>query len=1472
MTKKKNTKENMSGTALDVTSPLYLHPSENSNSVSVEKLQGSSNYRAWRRSLEICLASKRKLGFVTGVVKRDGSDKVKQDHWDTCNSMIISWLLGSMTDPIKRSVMFVTNCSKIWKELEQRYLVTNGARKYKICKDIYEIKQNGRLISDYYTDMKTLWEELETLCVFPPITEMTVEVSAYVDALNVQQEEQKLFQLLNGLDEVYGPVRSNLLMQNPLPSVDSACCTLTQEESQREIHGMSVKEEKDVIAMYSKTSDVVTCTACGKQGHPSERCWTVVGYPPHPKFRGKGKEQFGKKFTGNNHKSGQKWSKGGKMRMAANVKSEGEGSSGSQGVNTQQIEKLLKMLLTSSNDCENPSDDDMDLSYSNMVSCYFANSCEGQWIIDTGASHHMTGNLNMLENVRKCNKEPKINLPTGETSNITHVGDVVLRNNLTLRNVLYVPTFKHNLLSVRKLSQSGECKAIFHTEFCIIESTSSQGVMGIGRVHNGLYYLVNEDIKGLIHTLRYKDKINRSKDVSCAAVSGELKVPASVVSKTKLSPSTLWHMRLGHAPMKKILQIEDLKGLNSQSTESTCIICPLAKMTKQPFQASVSRAKEPFELIHIDTWGPYRVNSKNNERYFLTVVDDHTRVTWIHLMKQKSDAFEALTTFINMAKTQFNKKVRVIRSDNAPELDDKLSRPMYNTLGVIHQTSCVDTPEQNGRVERRHRNILEMARSLKLQAGLPSRFWGDCILAATHITNRLPTPTLENKSPYEVLYSSKPDYNFLKVFGCFVVAYNPSKSGDKLEIRGVPCVFIGYSNTQKGYRVFNLLNNSTFITRHVKFYEHLFPYQVFKKHNSPVTHENTPSNLKWFEDQAHQTPTTETQTVSDPPDTNDELSSDPQDTDQPHPSPQLHAEILRKSSRQHKSPSWLQDYHTNFAHKAEKVISIEPSPTYWCFLTKITKHSEVLHFKQAVKDPNWVKAMNEELSALEMNETWDITTLPTGKTAIGCKWLYRIKYNPDGSLERHKSRLVVLGNKQKYGIDYEETFAPVAKLATVRSLLAVAAIKDWTIHQMDVKNAFLHGDLQEHVYMKLPPGYNKKGDRIVVSSEGESYDTKFKPTDLVCKLKKSLYGLKQAPRQWFSKLSTALKEHNFEQSKSDYSLFTKHHGSNFTCILVYVDDLLIAGNCEASIAEAKNFLSTHFHMKDMGPVTYFLGLEVDRSHKGIFLSQRKYVLDLLHEYNLQQCRPLKLPMDTHTKLTSTSGSLLQDPEKYQRLIGKLIYLTITRPDIAFTVHVLSKFMHNPTSSHYQAGIRVLRYLASCPSQGILLARDSQAQLTAYCDSDWAGCPTTRRSTSGFCILLGASPLSWKSKRQSVVARSTAEAEYRSMALTICEVMWLSQLLKDLGLKKLGTTLLNCDNQAALAIAANPIHHEKTKHVDIDCHFIRDKAAEGIIQPTYVPSHAQLANIFTKILGTAQHQKLLSKLGVCSPHSQLEGEY
>ena len=315
--------------------------------------------------------------------------------------------------------------------------------------------------------------------------------------------------------------------------------------------------------------------------------------------------------------------------------------------------------------------------------------------------------------------------------------------------------------------------------------------------------------------------------------------------------------------------------------------------------------------------------------------------------------------------------------------------------------------------------------------------------------------------------------------------------------------------------------------------------------------------------------------------------------------------------------------------------------------------------------------MDKEIEAFEVNNTWTLAPLPPGKTAISCKWVYRIKYLPYGSIERYKARLVAKGFIQKLGLDYSETFSPIAKSVFVRIMLSLAATKGWFLHQMDVNNAFLHGDLVEDVYMSLPPGFHSKGE------------------GLVCKLNKSLYGLKQASRQLFEKFSTTILQMGFVQSKSDYSLFTHSQGASFTVLLVYVDDILLTGNNPTCLTALKKLLDDQFGLKDLGSLRYFLGLEVAKTDTSISLTQRKYALEILKDTSFIGCKPVKFPMEQNLRLSKYEGKLLAEPRMYRRRIGRLLYLTLTRLDITYVVHRLSQFVSQPREPHLLAAHRVL---------------------------------------------------------------------------------------------------------------------------------------------------------------------------------------
>ncbi|KAJ0910565.1 putative RNA-directed DNA polymerase [Helianthus annuus] len=385
--------------------------------------------------------------------------------------------------------------------------------------------------------------------------------------------------------------------------------------------------------------------------------------------------------------------------------------------------------------------------------------------------------------------------------------------------------------------------------------------------------------------------------------------------------------------------------------------------------------------------------------------------------------------------------------------------------------------------------------------------------------------------------------------------------------------------------------------------------------------------------------------------------------------------------------------------------------------------------------------MNDELEALHRNDTWEIVDLPPNRKAIGCKWIYKIKYKASGEIERYKTRLVAKAFSQKEGINFFETFSPVVKMVTVRCVLTIAVNNGWDLYQLDINNAFLYGNLNEEVYMTLSDGYSSNHE------------------NKVCKLKKSLYGLKQAPRMWNEKLFNVLLELGFEQSKCDHSMFVKTSKSVFIILLVYVDDIIITGSCSTEVAKIKTLLKSKFLIKDLGMLKYFLGIEVLKTKDGLCLSQRKYCLDLLAEFGLTECKPVNSPIEANhvlTHLCEQDNQGLLDVSVYQKLVGKLIYLSHTRPNIAYSVHYLSQYMHSPTNAHFKIALRLLRYLKGSSGNGILFKKGAPLDRKAFADSDWGKCVNSRKYVTGFCIFLGNSLISWKSKKQSTISRSSAE--------------------------------------------------------------------------------------------------------------------
>ncbi|CAL2248615.1 unnamed protein product [Prunus armeniaca] len=507
-------------------------------------------------------------------------------------------------------------------------------------------------------------------------------------------------------------------------------------------------------------------------------------------------------------------------------------------------------------------------------------------------------------------------------------------------------------------------------------------------------------------------------------------------------------------------------------------------------------------------------------------------------------------------------------------------------------------------------------------------------------------------------------------------------------------------------------------------------------------------------------------------------------------------------------------------------------------------------FEEAVKDESWMKAMKDELNMIEKNDTWELVDRPMDKPVIGVKWVFKTKLNLDGSVQKNKARLVAKGYSQKPGVYYNETFAPVAKLDTIRTLIALAAQKSWQLYQLDVKSAFLNGVLEEEVYVDQPEGFLIKG------SESKVY-----------KLHKALYGLKQAPRAWYSEIDGYFAECGFTKSQSEATLYVKTRGEASILILsIYVDDIVYTGNDQEMLEDFKKDMKEKYEMTDLGLLHHFLGMGVIQTPTSIFIHQKKYATTLLNRFGLSECKPVSIPLVTSEKLSKDDGSGLASEEQYRRIVGSLLYLTATRPDIMFAASLLARFMHCPTSKHLGTAKRILRYVKGTLDYGLEYVKGKGAVLIGYFDSDWSGSVDDSKSTSGYAFSFGSGVFAWASVKQNCVALSIAEAEYISASEATTQAIWLRFVLEDFGELQTEATPLHCDNISAISITRNPVFHQKTKHIDRRYHFIKDALQEGTVDLIYCPTNEQLADIFTKALAKDRFSYLREKLGVKSAHN------
>lgn len=930
--------------------------------------------------------------------------------------------------------------------------------------------------------------------------------------------------------------------------------------------------------------------------------------------------------------------------------------------------------------------------------------------------------------------------------------------------------------------------------------------------------------------------------------------------------------------------------------------CQLGKSKQLPFNKFDHVSSRPLELIHSDVWTS-PVLSINGFKSYVLFIDDFSRYSWLFPLKFKSDLFGCFVKFKCIIENQLSCKIKQLQTDGGGEYTSNSFTKFLNDSGIYHRFTCPHISQQNGIAERKHRHICETGLTLLAQSHLPSKYWVEAFHTAVYSINRLPSSVLQFEIPLTKLFNKEPDFSLLKTFGCACYPHLRPYTKHKLEFRSKQCVFLGYGSNQKGYKCLDLQTNKIYMSRHVVFDENLYPAQEkgsthypargqsspsgtvllpfhFYSLNSPtipmqssqqmLTSNHVPSDHLRVETTpiTNSTSNTETTSAFNPVDSaiaptpsqtsnllpalsptqiltnTSEIDSTPTSTSTSLPafSP---TQIITRSMTGNSKPKQFHDYHLYLSNKSTNhpIKALHTS-----FLP-----CEPKSCSKAVSNPDWFAAMQSEYQALLDNQTWSLCPRPKDRNVIHNKWVYKLKQKPDGTIDRYKARLVAKGFEQRDGIDYTETFSPVIKPATIRLLLAIALHFDWPIKQLDVSNAFLHGFLNEEVFMEQPQGFV---DRTFPNH--------------VCRLHKAIYGLKQAPRAWYTRLTQALQGLGFTGSLLDTSLFMYHNDSVHIYVLIYVDDILVTGSHSSSILGLIQSLQKEFKMKDLGDLSYFLGIHVHRTSTGMHLNQAKYIYTLLDRTNMLGAKPYSAPCVSGQKLSKLEGDPLPDPTIYRHIVGALQYCTLTRPDISYSVNQLCQFLHCPTTVHFTAAKRVLRYLKGTIDHGLFF-QPGPLQLAAYCDSDWAGDPLDRRSTSGYGVFLGNCLISWQAKKQPIVSRSSTEAEYRAMAFATAELYWLRMLFKDLQCSIKSTPQLWCDNMGALALASNPIFHARTKHVEVDYHFIREKVLNKDIIPRYISTADQIADVFTKGLTSSRFLLLKDKLMVTASPISLTGD-
>ena len=904
-------------------------------------------------------------------------------------------------------------------------------------------------------------------------------------------------------------------------------------------------------------------------------------------------------------------------------------------------------------------------------------------MVDTGATSHII-TKDILQN---CDEtfDPNnhyMELADGSRKNnlVQKVGDaeVILRDDTgrpvkaILKGALYIPSYPHDIFSVKAATKNGAEITLRHADNKMVK----EGATFTITEYNRLFYL---------ETLE-EDQVNLSLDVNH------------------------WHRILGHCNFNDVYKLENVvKGMeitgkvNKVNKTQQCSTCIEGKSVNSRNRNPDAKANHALELVHTDLVGPMNVKAKDDFKYAITFTDNFSGTIFVYFLRYKSDTVQATEQFLADAAPYGN--IKCIRSDNGGEFISSEFKLLLRKKGIRHKTSSPYSPHQNGTAERQWRTLFDMARCLLVESGLPKNLWTYAFRMATYIRNRC-FNNRTGQTPFETLTGNKPDLSNMWIFGSECYAYKHNHG--KLDSRCEKGVFVGHDTNSPAYLVYYPSTGRVIKHRLVTFLENKdvgLSQNVYTQTNSDLIHldqdsDEASSNHGNTSESDRDMGTPSNEIGNNSCENNHELvenrindmnegqsrqTLDLNDSDSPghqtgNPYPQ----------RERNPPKYLEDYVTDMGDDSTIDDSTCSSVDYY-----YKTCGDPQNFQEALNSPlspNWKQAMRDELDSLKENDTFELVRLPEGKSAVGGKWVYCTKENADGQ-KSFKARYVAKGYNQIKGIDYTKTFSPTANITSMRALMQIAAHNNLTVYQMDVKTAFLHAPIDTEIYLEQPEGFEVK------SNDGEK---------LVYRLKKSIYGLKQSGRNWNRVLHDHLCNDGFVENSVDHCVYKKTTNDGVTLVIIWVDDLIIAASNMNLMNSFKDNMKRRLKMKDLGKISYFLGIDFNQKDGEMRMNQKRYLTKLLERFNMTDCKPRTTPCEVQFDDNAHNNEPCINPTKYRELVGSLIYAaTSTRPDISFVVSKLSQHLSTPLNRHMLMGKHVLRYLKGTLNYELVYRRSDE---------------------------------------------------------------------------------------------------------------------------------------------------------------------